>query len=115
MTSWSTSTSAAVRDPSLARISGKLRVVDVPVCSPDGAKRNPGLSNPDLLARSALALLPDPARCVLLLEVAQIRRLLPFLGGHQVTVRAQHVVVVLDADMGIVLRADLLDPIVPPI
>src|SRR5437867_9699678 len=27
MTSWSTSTSAAVRDPSLARISGKLQVV----------------------------------------------------------------------------------------
>ena len=47
------------------------------------------------------------------IEIPQVRRLLALARGHQEAVGAEHVIVVLDADVRVVLGADLLDPVVP--
>src|SRR5262249_59666721 len=48
-----------------------------------------------------------------LFEIPQVGRRLVLACRHQETVRAQHVTVLADADMRIVLGADLLAPVVP--
>src|SRR5438270_14083841 len=45
-----------------------------------------------------------------LLEISQIRRCLPLLGGHQIPVSAQHVGFVADAHELLTLGADIFDP-----
>src|SRR5262249_41109908 len=52
----------------------------------------------------------NPASVARRLEISQIRRPLILLGGHQQAIGADHVILVADADMQVVFRADHLFP-----
>src|SRR5207248_10493021 len=67
-------------------------------------RRSPASPRP---AASSRACGGSPLRS---LEVFQVRRLLILLGGHQVAVRADEIILILDVDMLVVLGADRFAP-----